>query len=110
MEALRSKRNTVLKSAMLEQIQIPFLQSSNSTLRLSTTSVSSINSVSSGAMEIENESFDMEIEPEHERESETPLSQRFSQSQGIAVQNDQEQVDRIDFSTLGENAVAGECN
>ena len=106
MEVLRSKRNAVLRSAMLEQIQIPFLQSSHSSLRLSSTSVSSVNSASSGAMEIENESFDMEIE--NENESETPLSQRFSQSQGVAVQNDQEQVDRIDFSSLGENSVVSE--
>ena len=59
-------------------------------------------------MEIENESFDMEIE--NENESETPLSQRFSQSQGVAVQNDQEQIDRIDFSSLGDNCVVGEWN
>lgn len=50
-------------------------------------------------METEDESAEMEIE------SETPLSQRFSQSQSMVVQNDQEQVDRIDFSSLGNNPV-----
>ena len=52
----------------------------------------------------------MEIEPDPrssmELEDETPLSQRFSQSQAAVVQNDQEQVDKIDFSSLGDHAVA----
>lgn len=86
METLRSKRNSVLKSAIMEQIQIPFLNSRDSQR-------------SSSLMETEDESAEMEIE------SETPLSQRFSQSQSIVVQNDQEQVDRIDFSALGNNPV-----
>lgn len=94
METLRSKRNAVLKSAMMEQIQIPFLHSRDSQR-------------SSSVME---DSMEMEIESDpvnpSDMEVETPMSQRFSQSQAAVVQNDQDQVDKIDFSSLGKKAVA----
>ena len=77
MESLRSKRNAVLKSAILEQVQIPFIHKRSS-------------QQSSGSMEIE---------------SDIPQSQQFSQSQAFTVQQDQEQIDRIDFSLLGSNAI-----
>lgn len=87
MESLRSKRNAVLKSAILEQVQIPFIHTRSS-------------QQSSGSMEIEEEeSMEMEIE------SDIPQSQQFSQSQAFTVQQDQEQIDRIDFSLLGSNAI-----
>ena len=89
MESLRSKRNAVLKSAILEQVQIPFIHTRSS-------------QQSSGSMEIEEEeeeSMEMEIE------SDIPQSQQFSQSQAFTVQQDQEQIDRIDFSSLGSNAI-----
>ena len=47
----------------------------------------------------EEESMEMEIE------SDIPQSQQFSQSQAFIVQQDQEQIDRIDFSLLGSNAI-----
>lgn len=89
-ETLRSKRNAVLKSAIMEQIQIPFIHSRESQR-------------SSSAMEVEEESMEMEVETEVD----TPMSQQFSQSQAVVVQNDQEQVDQIDFSSLGKHAVVG---
>ena len=52
METLRSKRNAVLKSAILEQVQIPFIHKRSS-------------QQSSGSMEIEEEeeeSMEMEVE------------------------------------------------
>lgn len=86
METLRSKRNAVLKSAIMEQVQIPLLSARDS--------------------QSEVESSQMEVESDH-MGSQT-MSQQFSQSQAPAVQNDQEQVDRIDFSSLGDHAVVGD--
>ena len=88
METLRSKRNAVLKSAILEQVQISFIHKRSS-------------QQSSGSMEIEEEEESMEMEIE----SDIPQSQQFSQSQAFTVQQDQEQIDRIDFSSLGSNAI-----
>lgn len=93
METLRSKRNSVLKSAMIEQVQIPLLPSRES-------------QVSEGSQ--------MEVEPSTPVSSQAMVSQlsqsqtmtpQFSQSQAAVVQTDQEQVDRIDFSSLGDHAV-----
>ena len=86
METLRSKRNAVLKSAIMEQVQIPLLSARDS--------------------QSEVESSQMEVESDHMGSQ--AMSQQFSQSQSPAVQNDQEQVDRIDFSSLGDHAVVGD--
>ena len=91
METLRSKRNAVLKSAMIEQVQIPLLASRES-------------QVSEGSqMEVENETpMSSQVMASQLSQTQTP---QFSQSQAMVVQTDQEQVDRIDFSSLGDHAV-----
>ena len=93
METLRSKRNSVLKSAMIEQVQIPLLSSRES-------------QVSEGSqMEVENETpMSSQVMVSQLSQSQT-LTPQFSQSQAMVVQTDQEQVDRIDFSSLGDHAV-----
>ena len=93
METLRSKRNAVLKSAMIEQVQIPLLSSRES-------------QVSEGSqMEVENETpMSSQVMASQLSQSQTQTPQ-FSQSQAMIVQTDQEQVDRIDFSSLGDHAV-----
>lgn len=87
METLRSKRNAVLKSAIMEQVQIPLLSARDS----------QTSEVESSQMEVESDHVGSQV-----------LSQQFSQSQAPVVQNDQEQVDRIDFSSLGDHAVVGD--
>ena len=78
---------------MIEQVQIPLLSSRES-------------QVSEGSqMEVENETpMSSQVMASQLSQSQTQTPQ-FSQSQAMIVQTDQEQVDRIDFSSLGDHAV-----
>ena len=69
---------------MMEQVKLPTLNP-----RDSQSSVASSDR-DSNAMEVEGESLSQ------------PFTQHFSQSQALTVQNDQEEVERIDFSMLGD--------
>lgn len=110
METLRSKRNAVLKSAMIEQVQLPLLTSSSSTLsRQGSATMAELQSRSSVSLSrsstaslSEGESSQMEVEESPRSSMGTP---GFSQSQALVVQHDQEQVDQIDFSSLGEHVI-----
>lgn len=107
METLRSKRNAVLKSAMMEQVQLPLQNTSSSSslvTRDSQTSRSSLSRASTMSLS-EGESSQMEVEESPRSSLGTP---GFSQSQALVVQQDQEQVDQIDFSSLGEHATVRE--
>ena len=117
METLRSKRNAVLKSAMIEQVQLPLLTSTTSSSsshalsRQGSATMAELQSRpsvslsrSSTASLSEGESSQMEVEESPRSSMGTP---GFSQSQALVVQHDQEQVDQIDFSSLGEHVIVG---
>ena len=75
---------------MMEQVKLPTLNP-----RDSQSSVASSDR-DSNAMEVEGESLSQ------------PFTQHFSQSQALTVQNDQEEVERIDFSMLGDASAVSE--
>lgn len=102
-EALRSKRNAVLRSAMMEQVKLPLLNRRESQASRASRA-SSLGSVtrSSTLSGSDADSNAMEVEDEPSQGLTQGLTQHFSQSQAVVVQNDQEEVDRIDFSMLGD--------
>lgn len=108
-EALRSKRNAVLRSAMMEQVKLPLLSARESQASVTRSSTASSDG-DSNAMEVEeaplSQGFSQGLSQGLTQGLSQGLTQRltqhFSQSQATAVQSDQEEVERIDFSMLGD--------